>query len=199
MADLERFGVNSISEPLPSKVVSKKYSGKLFPAPIFFHYGVMYCVPMSVMEINFELKKSCDQCGIFILHYLSDDGKALNFRFASKHYLQFEHNHLKFYAESCSGRALPYLRRKIYWIKFLPLLSSDVDGTVGGWPEEREGEIFELFQRLRKVWQTSDNTPHAHNKIAHFLNLSRQISEPAPQLKSKNPILRFLVGLLLKK
>ena len=197
MADLELCGVNSISEPLPGKEASKKYLGRLLPAPSFPHYGVMYFVPMSVMQITVELKKSCDRRGIFIMRYFSVGDGSLNFRFTSDFCLKFEDDYLRLYAVDYSRGMVPYLMSKIYWIKFLPLLSSEIGGVMVGFPKEREGEIIELFHRLRKSWRASRSIPNAHNKIAHFLDRSRRIAEPVPQFKRKSIFVR-LVGFLLR-
>lgn len=196
MADLELCGVNAVSEPLPGEVASKKYLGRLSPAPSFVHYGVMNFVPMSVMQITVELKKFCDQRGIFIMHYLSVGDGTLNFRFTSNFCVTFEDGYPRLYAVDYSGRMAPYLMSKIYWIKFLPLLSSEVGGAMVGFPKEREGEIIEVFHQLRKSWRASRSIPDAHYKIAHFLNRSRRMAKPFPQLKRKSifvSLFRFLL------
>ncbi|VVP41573.1 hypothetical protein PS850_04931 [Pseudomonas fluorescens] len=197
MTDLELCGMDSNSKSLPGKEASKRYLGKLIPAPSFPHYGVMYFVPMSLMQITVELKKFCDRRGIFIMHYFSVGDGALNFRFTSNFCLKFEDDHLRLYAIGYLGEMAPYLMNKIYWIKFLPLLSSDVGNAVVGFPKEREGEIIAVFHRLRKSWRASRSIPNAHNKIAHFLNRSRRIAEPVPQFERKSSFMR-LVGFFLK-
>lgn len=197
MADLELCGVSSISEPLIGREASKKYLGKLFPAPGFSHYGVMYLVPMSLMQITVELKKSCDQRGIFIMHYYSVDEGSLDFRFASDFCLKFEEGCLRLYIVNYSGRIVPYLTSKIYWIKFLPLLSSEVDGAMVGFPKEREGEIIEVFHQLRKFWKVSKSIPGDHYKISRFLVRSCRMAKPIPQRKRKSIVVRlfkFLLG-----
>ncbi|VVN09654.1 hypothetical protein [Pseudomonas fluorescens] len=195
MTDLELCGVDSNSKSLPGKETSKRYLGKLIPAPSFPHYGVMYFVPMSLMQITVELKKSCDRRGIFIMHYFSVGDGSLNFRFTSDFCLKFEGGYLRLYAIDYSRGMVPYLMSKIYWIKFLPLLSSEAGSAMVRFPEECE--IIEMCHRLRKSWRASRSIPNAHNKFAHFLNRSSRIAEPVPQFERKSNFMR-LVGFLLR-